>query len=180
MRPPGEVGELEELELGRRGRIAGKSYVERKMGVPIEEVEERRLRGVKMLMEELENMDRQQEVDDQTAKFIRMMTRDVEDLATQLIEVEEEDREVRERESIEAAEEQNLFLQTRMYSIPDVKKNIEEWIPSMKSELHSLTEETGAVRIITTQEAEELRKEADRKDPLLKDSGQSHLLEEGG
>eukprot|EP00438_Fugacium_kawagutii_P034696 Skav231167 [mRNA] locus=scaffold3252:295373:295996:+ [translate_table: standard] len=58
---------------------------------------------------------------------------------------------------------QGVFLQTKMYSIPNVMANIEECTPRMKSELASLIEETGAVRVITTEEAEKLRAKAEAK-----------------
>lgn len=66
------------------------------------------------------------------------------------------------------AEEQGVFLQTRLYSLAEVRADLEPWIPSMRSELEPLMTETGAtIKEICKNKAEELRKEAQRKGILL-------------
>ena len=58
---------------------------------------------------------------------------------------------------------QEVFLQTKTYSLAEVKQELEEWKASMESEFHPLTEETGAIRVITEAEAEQLRRDAERQ-----------------
>ena len=185
--PPPEA-QLEEAELGLlqdhggRRRITGKTTMlstlraDENSQVAVSEIEQRRLRGLQLLMEELDiqdtDLDQSAESsteDEKTGsdRFIRALLTDVEGLADQLIEVEQ-DHQHQETVDIElAAENQEVFLQTRMFSLAEVKANLAEWIPSMKSELDSLMIETGAIKEITWKEADRLRREAESKGVLF-------------
>ena len=185
--PPTEA-QLEEAELGLlqdhgvRRRITGKTTMlstlraDENSQVTVSEIEQRRLRGLQLLMEELDIQDTdldqsaESSTEDEKAgsdRFIRALLADVEGLADKLIEVEQ-DYQHQETVDIElAAENQEVFLQTRMFSLAEVKANLAEWIPSMKSELDSLMIETGAIKEITWKESDRLRREAESKGVLF-------------
>eukprot|EP00435_Cladocopium_sp_Y103_P054363 s510_g17.t1 len=184
--PPPEA-RLEDAELGLlhdhgvRRRITGKTPMlsrlqadpgKEKSMIQVEEIEERRIRGIRLLMEELDIQDAAvsdasdpvlEEVRAGTDCFIRALLADVENLAGDLIEVEEE-MQAHETQVLEAAAgDQEVFLQTRSYALSEVKANLADWKESMEAEFRSLTEETGAIKIITEAQAEELRRDADRR-----------------
>eukprot|EP00435_Cladocopium_sp_Y103_P033944 s34_g8.t1 len=165
---PGERPELGPLrEPGQRMRIYGKTPMLSSLQVPVEEAEHRRLRGLKLLMEELEINDYKTEEELGNDVFIRALLKDVEELASSL---EEEGKTLEEENlgGIEAAAlSQEVFLQTRSYSLADVRADLESWKPSMMSEFTALTEETGAIRVITEEEAERLRKDAEKRGILF-------------
>eukprot|EP00435_Cladocopium_sp_Y103_P053680 s781_g17.t1 len=99
--------------------------------------------------------------------FIRALLADVENLAGDLIEVEEVVQ-AQESQALEAvAGDQEVFLQTRSYALSEVKANLADWKESMWSEFQSLTEETGAVRVITEAQADQLRRDAEKKGILF-------------
>ena len=168
--PEVHLGEMR--EPGKRMRIYGKSTVMGRLQVPAEEAEQRRLRGLHLLMEELDLQDsmmvdyaepREDEERAGTDRFVRALLADVENLAEGLEETEKECQ-AQETERLQTAVEgQGVFLQTRMYSLSEVRAELEEWKESMWSEFTSLTEETGAVRVITESHAEQLRREAEKK-----------------
>ena len=168
--PEVHLGEMR--EPGKRMRIYGKSTVMGRLQVPAEEAEQRRLRGLHLLMEELDLQDsmmvdyaepREDEEQAGTDRFVRALLADVENLAEGLEETEKECQ-AQETERLQTAVEgQGVFLQTRMYSLSEVRAELEEWKESMWSEFTSLTEETGAVRVITESHAEQLRREAEKK-----------------
>ena len=168
------LGELR--EPGKRMRIHGKTTMMSSLQVPFEEAEKRRLRGLRLLMEELDLQDTmmadytepsKEEDQNGTDRFIRALLMDVEGLAEGLNEngraQERADQEKLEKD----AESQEVFLQTRMYSLAEVRADLEPWIPSMKSELESLMNETGAIREISKHEAEKLRKDAEKRGILF-------------
>eukprot|EP00435_Cladocopium_sp_Y103_P040980 s704_g11.t1 len=188
--PPEEL-QIEDVSLGilsepgARRRITGKttmlSRLHASQGVEelqmaVEEIEERRIRGLQLLMEELDIQeqsltDSTDEVleDDRTAsdRFIRSLMMDVEELAGDLMEVEENHQSQETAQLELAVEGQEIFLQTRMYSLAEVRAELESWKDSMRSEFQSLTEETGAVRVITEAEADQLRRDAESKGILF-------------
>eukprot|EP00435_Cladocopium_sp_Y103_P005472 s1608_g1.t2 len=188
--PPPDM-QIEDVEMGAlhehgvRRRITGKTTMlsalkapmeSEESQVPVEEIEQRRIRGLQLLMEELDLQD--VAVEDFTEKlndddasgsdrFIRSLLADVEGIAGDLEELEKDRQLHEETELEEAAENQEVFLQTRMFSLPEVRAHLQDWIPSMKSELDSLMNETSAIREITKDEAERLRREAESKGILF-------------
>jgi hypothetical protein len=98
-----------------------------------------------------------------TDQFLRSLIADVEGLAEGLAREDAVQRQLQEEETEEMAFSQEVFLQTKTYSLAEVKQELEEWKASMESEFHSLTEETGAIRVITEAEAEQLRRDAERQ-----------------
>ena len=161
--PANEIGEI--LEPVRR-RVTGKSKLQA-LGLSYEEVEARRQAGLELLQEEVRIHEKENELDPEAVIFIKMLTSQVEELSEDL----QEEVKVEEEQNLQmiekVGEEQNVFLQTRMYSLAEVRENLEEWIPCMESEFKSLTEETGAIRVITPDEAESLRKDAQEKNILF-------------
>eukprot|EP00435_Cladocopium_sp_Y103_P064506 s236_g26.t1 len=165
-----ELGELS--EPGPRMRIYGKTPMLSRLQVTKEEAEERRLRGIQLLMEELNIYDEltAEELgggrsDEATGsdRFLRALMADVEGLAEGLMDEDQIQRAATEKEISEGAEAQEVFLQTRMYSLSEVKSDLAAWKASMESEFKSLTEETGAIRVISEAHAEELRRDAERR-----------------
>eukprot|EP00435_Cladocopium_sp_Y103_P062154 s1305_g23.t1 len=155
-----EIGNVR--EPGQRMRIYGKTTMMSSLQIPMEEAEHRRLRGLKLLMEELEMNDSKTDEEIGNDPFIRALMKDVEDLASGLDEDGKLQQEVELSETEKAAEDQEVFLQTRSYSLAEVRADIEAWKASMESEFKALTEETGAIKVITEDEAERLRKDAER------------------
>eukprot|EP00435_Cladocopium_sp_Y103_P042410 s480_g11.t1 len=179
--PPEDL-KLEDVKLGElsepgvRRRIYGKTPMLSSLQIPAEEAEQRRLRGLKLLMEELDLQDlalseytesSSEEKQKGTDSFIRALLADVEELAEELDGHEKIQQETIEEEIEKETEAQQVFLQTRMYSLAEVRAELEQWKDSMWSEFRSLTEETGAVRVITTSQADELRREAEQKGILF-------------
>eukprot|EP00435_Cladocopium_sp_Y103_P052700 s362_g16.t1 len=188
--PPAEV-QIEDAEMGAlhehgvRRRITGKTTMLSALKAPleseesrvlVEEIERRRIRGLQLLMEELDLQDvaledfkQKLNEDDHSGsdRFIRSLLVDVEEIAENL-EVLEKKQQHRDAEELEkAAENQEIFLQTRMFSLSEVRAHLQDWIPSMKSELDSLMTETSAIKEITKSEAERLRREAESKGILF-------------
>eukprot|EP00435_Cladocopium_sp_Y103_P065207 s1247_g27.t1 len=178
-----ELGSLH--EHGVRRRITGKTPMLSSLQafsttkdeqIPIREAEIRRLRGLQLLMEELDLQDLaltdytegSAETDqDGSDRFIQALLADVEELAERLDDHEKVWQEVTTDEIEKETEAQQVFLQTRMYSLAEVRAELESWKDSMRSEFKSLTEETGAVRVISAAEAEELRRGAEEKGILF-------------
>ena len=102
-----------------------------------------------------------------TDQFLRSLIADVEGLAEGLAREDAVQRQLQEEETEEMAFSQEVFLQTKTYSLAEVKQELEEWKASMESEFHSITEETGAIRVITEAEAEQLRRDAERQNVLF-------------
>ena len=161
--PVAEIGEI--LEPVRK-RVTGKSKL-RELGLSYEAVEAQRQTGLELLQEEVKIHEKENELDPEAVIFIKMLTGQVEELSKDL----QEEAKVEEEQNMQmiekVGEEHNVFLQTRMYSLAEVRENLEEWIPCMESEFKSLTEETGAIRVITPDEAESLRKDAQERNILF-------------
>eukprot|EP00435_Cladocopium_sp_Y103_P055404 s1091_g18.t1 len=160
-----EIGNVR--EPGQRMRIYGKTTMMSSLQIPVEEAEHRRLRGLKLLMEELEINDHKTEEELGNDVFIRALLKDVEELASGLEDEGKAQEEIDLSGAEAAALDQEVFLQTRSYSLADVRADLESWKASMMSEFTALTEETGAVRVITEAEAERLRKDAEEKGILF-------------
>ena len=62
-----------------------------------------------------------------------------------------------EEQVMQAAEE--VFLQTRMISLQEVKRNLSDWLPSMKGELENFTSNQ-AIQRVTKAEADAMMVEA--------------------
>eukprot|EP00435_Cladocopium_sp_Y103_P035264 s2015_g9.t1 len=188
--PPRDL-QIEDVEMGAlhepgvRRRITGKTTMlsalkapmeSEESQVPVEEIEQRRIRGLQLLMEELDLQDvamedfkeKLNEDDDVGSdRFVRSLLAGVEGIAGELEELEK-NRQHQDAEELEkAVESQEVFLQTRMFSLSEVRAHLQDWIPSMKSELESLMNETSAIREITKNEAEGLRREAESKGILF-------------
>ena len=65
-----------------------------------------------------------------------------------------------DRRDPEKAEEAPEFLQTRMVGLTEVRRNLEEWKPSMIEEYTALTNESEAVEAISQEESDRLKEEA--------------------
>ena len=105
--------------------------------ITVEEMQQRRLRGLQLLMEELdiqdtftENPGDGTEEDSQsgTDRFIRALIADVEGLAGDLVEEEKIQQTMATTELAASAESQEVFLQIRMFSLAEVKNNFKDWI----------------------------------------------------
>ena len=149
--PPAEA-QLGEAELGSlhehggRRRITGKTTMLSSLmasaevkdsTITVEEMQQRRLRGLQLLMEELdiqdtftENPGDGTEEDSQsgTDRFIRALIADVEGLAGDLVEEEKSQQTMATTELAASAESQEVFLQIRMFSLAEVKNNFKDWI----------------------------------------------------
>ena len=171
---PPEEAAIQDADLGEiiddphRMRMRGKQPPGmRRLEVSMEEAEERRMRGLKLIMEELDIEDEKSDASEEVSPFVRALIKENEELAAGIIE----ERKKKDQEELEqlqqAAEAQDVVLQTRTYALNEVKAELDLWVDSMKSEFKSLTEETGAIKVITEREAEALRKEADQKGILF-------------
>ena len=131
--PVAEIGEI--LEPVRK-RVTGKSKL-RELGLSYEAVEAQRQTGLELLQEEVKIHEKENELDPEAVIFIKMLTGQVEELSKDL----QEEAKVEEQQNLQmiekVGEEHNVFLQTRMYSLAEVRENLEEWIPCMESEFKS-------------------------------------------
>ena len=68
--------------------------------------------------------------------FIKSLTAQLEEMADDLHEDSKMEDEQMMQQIEQSGESQNLFLQTRMYSLAEVRDNLAEWIPSRASSSH--------------------------------------------
>ncbi|CAL1129507.1 unnamed protein product [Cladocopium goreaui] len=67
------------------------------------------------------------------------------------------------RKMIEVPEDHEEVLQTRIISPREVSSQWHNWLPAINAEVHSLVEEKGALKILSPEEVEELKREAKEK-----------------
>lgn len=94
-------------------------------------------------------------------RFLKALTVEVEEITEEAVQAGkiEEKKDLINIEN--EMEEHPVFLQTRMVGLSEVRRNLEEWTPSMKEEYGSLVEESEAVEPISRKQMGELKREAD-------------------
>ena len=93
-------------------------------------------------------------------KFLKMLTSEVEEIAEEAMREGRQEHEVQLVEAGQAAGDPQEFLQTRMVGLTEVRKNLEEWKPSMIEEYIALIDESEAVEAIEQREVDRLKEEA--------------------
>ena len=93
-------------------------------------------------------------------RFLKALTMEIEEISQEAVRAGRQEERNMVAEIEEKSEEAPEFLQTRMVSLTEVRKNMEEWKPSMIEEYVALTNESEAVEAIGQEESDRLKEEA--------------------
>ena len=91
--------------------------------------------------------------------FLKALTTEIEDIAQEAVRANQQEHEDQIAEVEKGAEMAPEFLQTRMVGLAEVRKNLEEWRPSMCEEYGALVAESEAVEPISRARMAELKEE---------------------
>ena len=94
-------------------------------------------------------------------RFIKMLTAEVEEIAEEAMIQGRQDDTARLTEAEQARGDVQEFLQMRMVGLAEVRRNLEEWRPSMVEEYTALITESEAVVPIDRERTDQLKAEAE-------------------
>ena len=142
-----------------RSRITGKTAM---MAMSAEVIQQRLLRGQQYANEEFKNLENGLQNHD--APLVDMVNVVYQmDLENAEMESEVQQAKVRElkvlEEGIANEAQQDQFLQTKTIALSEVRKNLKDWVPSMRSEIESF-ETNQALQRVSQREADVLMEEA--------------------
>ena len=157
-----EVDDREESQQPRKrpGRTRGKVKLLR-LETEMESVDwgELQHRGARMLSQELQLLE-EDSGEVRNERFLKALTMEIEEISQEGVRVGRQEERNMVAEIEEKLEEAPEFLQTRMVGLTEVRKNLEEWKPSMIEEYVALTNESEAVEAIGQEESDRLKEEA--------------------
>ena len=142
-----------------RRRITGKTAM---MAMSAEVIQQRLLRGQEYANEEFKNLENG--LQDHDAPLVDMVNVVYQmDLENAEMESEVQQAKIRELKVLEEGmaneAQQDQFLQTKTIALSEVRKNLKDWVPSMRSEIESF-ETNQAVQRVSQREAGVLMEEA--------------------
>ena len=111
----------------------------------VEELQQRLWRGSELANEELRKVEVGKEYDGVAMDLIYQVDSENEEIARRLEEVQMKACQV-ELEGVQEFSEE-LFLQTRTVGLQEVRKNLEDWVPSMKAEVDNFVSNQAIQRV---------------------------------
>ena len=157
-----EVDDREEVEQPRKrpGRTRGKvKTLQLEPEVESADWGELQHRGAKMLSQELQLLE-EDSGEVRNERFLKALTMEIEEISQEAVRAGRQEEKNLIAEIEEKSEEAPEFLQTRMVGLTEVRRNLEEWKPSMIEEYTALTNESEAVEAISQGESDRLKEEA--------------------
>ena len=115
-------------------------------------------RGAQILARELSLLE-EDEGEIANERFLKMLTSEVEEIVEEAVREGCQEQEEQWENAGKAAGDPQAFLQTRMVGLTEVRKNLEEWKPSIE-EYDALIKESEAVEAIGQGESNRLKEEA--------------------
>eukprot|EP00913_Durusdinium_trenchii_P004009 g3713.t1 len=159
-----EVDDREEVDQPRKrpGRVRKCMRLLQEPAEGIQAVDwgELHHRGARHLAQELTLLE-EDEGEIVNERFIKMLTAEVEEIAEKAMVQGRQEETARLIEAEQARGEGQEFLQTRMVGLAEVRKNLEEWRPSMVEEYTALITESEAVEPIDRDRTDQLKTEAE-------------------
>ena len=159
-----EVDDREDVPQPRKrpGRTRGSiKLLQRQTETEVVDWGELQNRGAQMLSRELQLLE-EDSGEIRNERFLKALTTEIEEIGQEAVRVNQQEKENLIAEIEEKTEEAAEFLQTRMVGLSEVRKNLEEWKPSMCEEYGALVVESEAVEPISRQKMIEMKEEAAR------------------
>ena len=157
-----EVDDREETQQPRKrpGRTRGKVKL-LQLETEMETVDwgELQNRGAQMLSRELQLLE-EDSGEVRNERFLKALTMEVEEISQEAVRANQQEERNMIAEIEKKSEEAPEFLQTRMVGLSEVRRNLEEWKPSMVEEYGALVVEPEAVEPISRERMKEMKEEA--------------------